>query len=317
VKRILPLMLLCICLVIACNRKNVSADQRVKVLATVPMIRDLVEMIGAEDVECSLLISPGIDPHSYEIVAGDKRKIAKADFVIANGLMLEHGVNLQRFMREHKNALFLGDFFLDQYKEQLIYIDGQIDPHIWMDVSLWSKSIDPIVERLSILDPSNQDQYRQRGQAAKQKLLDIDAQILRKMQKIEQDKRYIITSHDAFYYFARRYLAGTDDNWQERVMAPQGLNPQEEISLHQLDLICSHILKHDLHNLFFESNLSKQSLQRIIEVCEDKGQSVTLCEAPLYGDTVDDASGPVKNYEAMMRHNANLIASVLDAERLG
>lgn len=319
-KKLLAIVVVCLCVALLSFKVKKTGvwrqgDKRIKVLATVTMIRDIVEMIGGKNVDCITLIGPGIDPHNYEIAMGDRDKIQSADLVVANGLMLEHGANLVPFIREHKNALFLGDYFIEDHSQDLIYIDGQVDPHIWMDVNLWSNSINPLVKQLCAFDPEHRDEYLQRAELARQKLLAIDADITKKMLRIDEKKRYLITSHDAFFYFSRRYLANGDKkDWQERVKAPQGLNPQEEISLFQLDTICKHILKYDLHHIFFESNLSKQSLQRIVEVCKGRGQKVLLCSDPLYGDAIDDASGPVKNYEQMMLHNATLISSVLNQE---
>ena len=301
---------------LGCTRRHVCVGKEKKrVLVTVPMIHDLVKMVAKDRLSCDILIGPGIDPHSYEVVSGDRKKIQRADLVIANGLMLEHGANLQKFIKEHKNSIFLGDFFMLHHKDRLIFIEGQVDPHIWMDISLWQEALTPIIKKLQELDPEHSQEYEKNGAMAKKELEDLDRALCKKMQAIDKKHRYIITTHDAFYYFARQYLADPGEkDWKSRVMAPQGLNPQEEISLFQLENICCHIIKHDLHHLFFESNLSKQSLKRIIEVCKDRGQKIKLCEDPLYGDTVDPKGGPIENYTAMMKHNAALIASVLNQE---
>ena len=117
-----------------------SKDGKVKVLSTIAMIGDLVNQIGAEYVDSLTLLRGDLDPHSYQLVKGDDEKLAYADIIFYNGLGLEHGPSLQHYLENHKNAIGLGNKVMDQDPALILRVQGQLDPHIWMDVSLGQKS---------------------------------------------------------------------------------------------------------------------------------------------------------------------------------
>ena len=71
------------------------------------MIDDLVEQVGGEYVDTTVLIKGGFDPHSYQLVEGDDEKFAFADVIFCNGVGLEHGPSLQHYLKTHPKVVFL------------------------------------------------------------------------------------------------------------------------------------------------------------------------------------------------------------------
>ena len=100
-----------------------------------------------------MLIQGDLDPHSYEMVKGDGEKLSGADLIFYNGLGLEHGASLSAILQGSPNAMAIGEKIKSICPERILMRGGAIDPHIWMDISLWQKGIDPIVEALSGADP--------------------------------------------------------------------------------------------------------------------------------------------------------------------
>jgi manganese/zinc/iron transport system substrate-binding protein len=299
----------------ACSPTNVAlngfaswmkADDKIRVLATTAIVQDLVEKVGGEEVKVLAMIGANQDPHSYEIVKGDGEKFTYADLVFANGLMLEHSGSMQYQLKRHKYVCFLGDELFKRAPQEIITVNGQLDPHIWMDVSLWSKCIDIVLEKLVEKDPHHKEVYEKNAKEAKEKYALADSEIKEKMNKIRLDKRYLVTSHDAFNYFVRRYFASKEElennSWRVRMQALQGLAPDEQISVLQVKEIVDHVCKYNIEVIFPESNLSKDSLEKVKEACEKRGRKIRLAKSTLYGDTLGG-----KSYLEMMIYDAKVL----------
>ncbi|MCB1108432.1 MAG: zinc ABC transporter substrate-binding protein [Chlamydiia bacterium] len=284
-------------------------SKKIKVLSTVAMIDDLVRGVGGEHVDCLALIHGEIDPHSYELVKGDAEKFGRADIVFANGLGLEHGPSLCRQLKEHQKCVTLGDHLYRQCREELLVIDGQLDPHVWMDVALWIRCIDPIVWALSEKDPEHKAAFQKNGAELKAQLLKVHAQIYEQMQAVPESKRFLVTSHDAFNYFARRYLSTADElgshSWKKRVAAPEGLSPDGQLTPRDIQEISAHIERYKVSVVFPESNVNQAALMKVLDVCQKRGHKVRIIDGSLYGDAMGES------YAQMMLHNAALISQGL------
>lgn len=294
------------------KRKQLSLwmkpSEKIKVLSTTAMIDDLVSEIGQDLVIHRALIQGELDPHSYELVKGDLEKFGAADVVFYNGLGLEHGASLAALLKSEKKAIAIGDIVAEEKKEQLIVHDGQIDPHIWMDVSLFAGAVSPIVETLCKADPAHESLYRERGKHLFEKLEALDQTLQERLQKIPQEKRYLITSHDAFFYFARRYLAEQDEKqWRFRFAAPEGLAPDGQISPQDIQKIIDHAELNHIKMIFPESNLNQDGVKKIVSVLKKRGKEAFLSDSPLYGDTMGEQGSGAESYIQMMEHNLLVI----------
>ncbi len=285
-----------------------SANGRVKVLATTGMINDLVAQIGGEDVDTIPLIRGELDPHSYELVKGDDEKFARADIIFYNGLGLEHSLSLRRQLEGKLKAISVADTLLEEDSSLILVIDGQYDPHVWTDLSLWARIVDPMVAALSQAEPAKAARFQERGERLKQKMLDLDHLAFQRLQAIDSNRRYLVTSHDAFNYFTRRYLRTPgEENWRRRCRAPEGLAPEAQLSVTDIISVIDHIKEHKVSVLFPETNVSRDSLKKILSAA---GGSVRMSQQPLYGD----AMGEGQSYLEMMEHNISVIAHELNGE---
>lgn len=297
------------------NREKTHLEQwmeqtKIRVLATTPIVQDLVARVGGDRIAIISLIPDEADPHSYEMVKGDGEKFICADIVFANGLMLEHSASVQYQLRQHKHVVFLGDEIFRQCPHQIIYVDGQIDPHIWMDVSLWAQGIDCIVQALIRRDPDHEKFYLAQSDQIREEFQELDHQIGDICSKVPLENRFIITSHDAFRYFVKRYLSVPSEregeSWQNRLKALQGLAPDQQISLLQVNEIVNYVCCNAIKIIFAEKNLSRDSLEKVKESCKKKGQIVRIAEEHLYGDTMGR-----EGYASMILHNAQVICKFL------
>lgn len=322
---------LLVVIIAACSKQNGSSIKRgdslsgwmeengkIKVLSTVRMIDDLVGEIGKERVDRCTLIHGEIDPHSYEMVKGDDEKIGFAQVIFYNGLGLEHGASLFHRLQKHPNAMAVAEAVRNLYPEKILKRGGQVDPHVWMDISLWKETIDPIVAALTALAPRDGDFFHANGEALKERMIAVHDEIGQIMKEIPADKRYLVTSHDSFHYFARAYLAGPeDDAWQQRFIAPEGLAPEAQISSADIQAVIDYLLHHHVNIVFSESNMSRDALRKIVEACGKNGLNVEIAQANLYSDAMGGQGTVTGTYLGMMRHNARIMAEAWTKQREG
>lgn len=303
--------------IVSCSPRNERAKQfkewmssngKVKILSSIAQIGDLIDEIGGGRVDNWVLISGDLDPHSYELVKGDDEKISRADAIVYNGLGLEHGASLSQSFMRHPGSLNLGEAIRKKAPGKILHKKQADDPHIWMDISIWEEAVDPIVERLSSIDPEGSAFYAERAGRLKQEMRSTHQEIFAALQSIPSEKRYLVTSHDAFHYFARSYLAGPEDGdgWVERFAAPEGLAPDGQLNPVDIASMIGYLRKHRVTVLFPESNVSRDSIKKIIAAGREMGLEISLCSDVLYGDAMDKKGN--MRYLDMMRHNADVIA---------
>lgn len=314
------LLLLLLFLIGCSSRPNELSDWlkpngNLKILNTVGMIDDIVKHVGGNRVDTLVLVKGELDPHSYQLVKGDDEKLAYADIVFFNGLGLEHGPSLRESLRNHPNSIPLGDWIQEHDPTSILTYSGTVDPHIWMDVSLWAHTIPRIVEALSEADPEHAEEYRERGEKLFHRMVDAHFELQLVMKAVPQNKRYLITSHDAFNYFARAYLATDEElesnEWQKRFAAPEGLAPESQLSASDIRLILDHMKKYDVRVIFPESNVSRASIQKLKDAGNEEGLNLKIAPGPLYGDAMGPPGSSGDTYLKMLTHNVHLIAEYL------
>lgn len=313
-KRILFLILPLLSLFTACAPQKEQKEQKIFVLSTIAQIDDLVADIGKEKIAHGCLIKGGLDPHIYELVKGDDESFQRAALVFYNGLGLEHGHTLHHQLEKHPQAVALGNLILKKNPSTVITVEDTYDPHIWMDIHLWMELIDPIVEHLTQLLPECATFFTANGEALKEKMRLADLAAYKSLQEIPENKRHLVTSHNAFNYFVRRYLALQTELqgelWAERVRAPEGLAPEAELSICDLQKVMEYIEKKQVCVLFPESNVNRDALKKLVQVGASKGLDLQLSTKALYAD----AMGQGISYLEMMDYNVKTIKEALTPE---
>ena len=277
---------------------------KIKVLSTTAQVGELVTFIGGEKVDHWVLIPKDLDPHSYELVKGDGEKVARAELIFYNGLGLEHGASLSALLHQSPKSISLGGAIRKEAPDAILEKNGVVDPHLWMDLALWSKGSHEIVRQLSLIDPDSTPYYQERGKRLREMMQKKDLELRALLQSVPAEKRFLVTSHDAFRYFAKAYLAEPGElGWEERFIAPEGLAPDGQLSPVDLQAVISFLQKHQIFVLFPESNLSRGVIAKIAAASKEMGHPVRLCKAPLYGDSVSGLS----YFEAMERNGKLLV----------
>jgi len=285
-------------------REWMKDSEKKKILSTTAQVGDLVTAVGGIRVENWVLIQGDLDPHSYELVKGDDEKFLRADAIFCNGLGLEHGASLSAILKANPKSLAVGETIAARHPEKILKKGGVVDPHIWMDISLWNEGVGPIVEKLSEIDPEGAAYFQERGEILSQKLLSVHEKLREEMRSIPEERRYLMTSHDAFRYFTKSYLAEPgEENWSSRFAAPEGLAPDGQINPYDIQRMIEFVRAKRVSVVFPESNVSRDSIRKIASAGHDLGLEVRVCKEPLYGDAMGGLS-----YEEMMEKNGEVLA---------
>lgn len=328
-KKILPLFfalfLVVFCVSCQSNTKEMQVDaslieeKKLHVLCTTGMVHDLVQQIGQEHITTEVLIKENLDPHTYEMVKGDGEKFERASIIFYSGLGLEHSPHLFTQLTNHASSHSLGDYIASKFPDQVIYVDQQKDPHIWMNISLWKEATDLIVQVLSKNDPEHQEEYHKNALHLCQEMDQAHQSILSMLQELPQDQRYLVTCHDAFNYFTKAYLCEKGEqkgeSWRERCKSPEGLAPDSQLSLADIQSVVEHLKKYDVQVVFPEANVNLNSIKKIKEATQKMGLCVHISPYVLYADSLSKKGEPQDSYLKMIRYNAEVISKCLKTKK--
>lgn len=317
------LSLLISCSKLEAKRKQMrtwfSDNGRLKIACTTSPIRDLTEALTVGLADTCALIDSGLDPHAYELVKGDGEKLEGADLVIALGLGLEHGASISSALKKSPKCLFIGHYLKEHLPERLIYVEGELDPHVWMDLELFSESLEPICQSLCRLLPQHEALLVKRKEALKKRLMILHSAFRSKLQSLPRSRRYLVTAHDAFNYFTRAYLAETSEqksgSWKKRLIACEGLAPEGQVATSDLRQVIHFIEKNRSPCAFAESNLGRGFLHKILEVTRKRAKAKTsfeIAQSPLCADTMLGGEG--FDYVHSMAYNVELIYQELSKD---
>lgn len=271
------------------------------VVSTTTMLYDLTCQIGGDKIIALGLMGSGVDPHQYRASAGDIIKMQEADMVVYSGLHLE-GKMGDIFAglagRGKKSVCASGEIA----EEMLIVNDGVPDPHIWFDVSLWKEAARAVEKGLSGLDPENARYYGERLERYLERLDELDAYVKERVKEIPEEKRVLITAHDAFGYFGRAY--GFE------VMGLQGINTVSEASASDVSRLAGIIAEREIKAVFVESSMPVKNTEALMEAVRAWGFETNL-GGYLYSDSIGDESDGTDTYISAFRHNIDTIVNEL------
>ncbi len=292
------------------DRPGQTQDGAVNVVATTSMIADLVRQIGGEHVQVTGLMGPGVDPHLYQASAGDVTRMSEADLVLYNGLHLEGKLTdvFQQMRRRDIQTVALAEVAIseDEWLESPAF-QGNYDPHVWFDVSLWADVAEAASETLSAMDPEHAADYQANLEDYQEELARLDRDIRDKVAQLPEDRRVLITSHDAFGYFGRAY--GFE------VYGLQGISTATEAGTADVRALVDFVVSRGIPALFIESSVSPKGIEAVREAVRARGSEVSI-GGTLYGDALGAPDSPAGTYTGMMRHNVDTIVASLQDENL-
>jgi manganese/zinc/iron transport system substrate-binding protein len=273
-----------------------------RIVSTTAMIGDLVREIGGDRVRAETLLGEGVDPHTYKPTRADVARLTAADAVFYNGLLLEGQMTdlFARLARAGKPVFAVTDLLAAD--RLLAAEDGKDDPHVWMDVTLWASAAERVRDALSRLRPAAAETFRRNHADLARRLAALDAYILQVIASVPEPARVLVTAHDAFGYFSRRYGIAVE--------GIQGLSTEAEASVRRIQEIVDLLVARRIPAVFVETSVNDRNVRALIEGAAARGHRVAIGGA-LFSDAMGAPGTYEGTYIGMMDHNATVIARAL------
>jgi zinc/manganese transport system substrate-binding protein len=288
--------------------KRLPAQAAPRVVASFSILGDMVAQIAGERVSLRTIAGPNADAHSFQPRPSDAEALRGAALVLRNGLGFDGWMD-----RMIRAANFRGPVATatdgitprQMPAQPQGHAHGQRqgaahtapDPHAWQDARLGAVYAQNIARALAAADPPNAAAHAAAGEAYAARLMAIDGWIREQVASVPEAKRVVVTSHEAFGYFAAAYGI--------RFLAPQGVSTEGEPSAAQVASLIRQVRAQGTTAVFMENMGNPATLERL---AREAGVRV---RGRLYADALSEPTGPAPTYEAMFRHNVGLLVPAM------
>ncbi|EJF80842.1 hypothetical protein MCO_00074 [Bartonella sp. DB5-6] len=275
---------------------------KLRVVASFSILADLVKNVGGDYISMTILVGSNANTHTYEPTPRDAQALRNAHIIFINGLHLEGFID--RLITASGTKALLVEVSANippleiknkehsaQHKHH-----SAIDPHAWQTIPNVEIYIKNIATAFCKIDQQSCASYRKNSEAYIQKLKEAQKKLKLKIATIPKDKRVIITSHDAFGYFAQEYGF--------TILAPQSASTEAEATAADVAKLIKQIKTHKAAALFVEK-ISNSHL--IKQISKETGLKIG---GTLYSDALSDKNGPAATYLDMMEYN---VKTIIDA----
>jgi zinc/manganese transport system substrate-binding protein len=268
------------------------AQEKINVVASFSILGDFAKNVGGERVDVTTLVGPNSDVHVYTPAPADAKKIADAKLVIINGLGLEGWLPRLVYSSGSKAAIVVATNGVAPRK-----LGSDADPHAWQSVVNAKIYVANIRDALIAADQAGAAAYRANADAYLAKLDTLDREVREAVAQIPEARRKVISTHDAFGYFAAAYGIA--------FIAPQGVSTESEPSARDIAAIVTQIKAAKIPAVFLE-NISDPRLMRRISA--ETGAKIG---GTLVSDSLTSENGDAPTYIDMVRHNIKALTSAL------
>jgi zinc/manganese transport system substrate-binding protein len=269
------------------------AQEKINVVASFSILGDFVRNVGGDRVNVTTLVGANSDVHVYTPAPADAKKIADAKLVIINGLGLEGW--LPRLVQSSggKAAIVTATTGIAPRR-----LGSDADPHAWQSAVNAKIYVTNIRDALIAADQAGAPTYRANADGYLTKLDALDREVREAVAQIPQAGRKVISTHDAFGYFAAAYGVA--------FIAPQGVSTESEASARDIAAIITQIRTAKIPAVFLE-NISDPRLMRRISA--ETGAKIG---GTLYSDSLTEENGDAPTYIELVRHNIKALTSALN-----
>lgn len=274
------------------------ASEPIQVLSSASMFADMAATIGGDKVEVGSIVPIGGDPHLYDPSPSDVQNVLNADIILVNGLTFEGWIAkliknsgtkaTVKTITEGVEAIGSTDY------------ENAFDPHAWMAADNGLIYIANILEVLQSVAPEHAEYFQKNYDKYKLEIEATDAYIEEKISQISEAQRVLITSHDAFAYFGKRYGM--------KLNAIKGISTEEQTQTSDVMRVIDVIKRSKVPAIFIESTINPKMMQQI---AKDTGVKVG---GELYADSLGPKGSQGDTYIKMLRHNTDVIHGALSQE---
>jgi ABC-type Zn uptake system ZnuABC Zn-binding protein ZnuA len=300
--------------------------EELNVVATTSIVGDIVKNVGGDEIDLTVLLPLGADPHSFSPTPADLAAVADAHVVFVNGLGLEEfldemiknaggeamivevssGIEVREFGESekheaeehgHEESQPEGEEHEHDEEERHRHHEG-VDPHAWMTPANAAIFADNIEHGLSQLDPKHTATYAANTESYQAQLADLDAWVKEQIDSIPPENRKVVTDHDTLGYYTDRYGL-------EMVGAVlPGFSTSAEPSAQELAALQDAIDEYGVKVVFVGTTINPVLAERIAE-----DTSIQL--VPLYTGSLGEAGSGAEAYIDYIRYNTRAIVEAL------
>jgi len=270
-----------------------QAADRINVVASFSIISDFVRAIGGERVNLTTLVGPDSDVHVYAPTPSDAKTVAAAQVLIVNGLGLEGWLPRLVQSSGSKAPIVTATTGIAPLKS-----GSDSDPHAWQSVVNAKLYVTNIRDALAGADPADAAFFRDRAGRYLADLDGLDREVREAIGKIPPSRRKVISTHDAFGYFAAAYGIA--------FIAPLGVSTESEPSARDIARIIGQVRADKIPAVFLENISDDRLVGRIA------AETGAVIGGTLFSDSLTTEKGDAPTYIAMVRHNIKALTSALE-----
>ncbi len=254
-----------------------------------------------------LFCGPGVDPHSFSASTNDIQAMKDADAIFYNGFHLEarlheHLHDLFSSKAWAMSSAFPEDARLDWIEDGQQDPDAPFDPHIWNHLPGWSVCVQGLTEKLIELQPKNEEMFRANSERYIQTIEVTHQWATEALNIIPEERRFIVSAHDAFNYFAKVYNMQT--------MAVLGIGNETEADIKTMQEVADMIVEKKVPVIFLEAITNPKISVALKEACEAKDWKVEIVQQQLYSDDLGEKA-PQNDFLGAFRSNVEIIVENL------
>ncbi len=298
-------------LVNGCTQAPETGDDDInypyKIVTTIGQITDIAREVAGDKARVKGLMGPGIDPHLYMPTRSDVAAMMEADIIFYCGLLLEGKMTdvFVRIARQGKPVYAVTELIDQDYLLQPEEFEGQFDPHLWMDVRAWKRAVNAVTRALGDFDPAHAEIYEKNAEEYLTKLEELHEYAERVLGTVPEDRRILVTAHDAFNYFGRAY--------EFDVRGIQGITTDSEAGLQDINRLIDLIVERDIGAVFIETSVAEKNVRALIEGARSRGADVRI-GGTLFSDAMGASGTYEGTYVGMIDHNVTTITRALGGE---
>lgn len=280
-----------------------TATPPVQAVASFSILGDLVRQVGGERVAVDVLVGPGSDAHVFQPTPSQARRVGQAQIVFSNGLGFEGWMsrllNTASYQGRHvvvSQGIEPIPGAADDHGHQHAHRHshgGAVDPHAWQSVPNVIVYVGNIARGLCAADPAACATYQKNAAAYTAQLRTLDADIRAAWAGIPVAQRKVITSHNAFGYYAQAYGV--------QFLAAQGISTESEASAKGVAQLVRQIRREQIRALFVESISDPRLIEQIGRETGVKPSGA------LFSDSLSEPQGAAASYLALMRANTTAL----------
>jgi zinc/manganese transport system substrate-binding protein len=279
-------------LLLAIVASPLQAAERLDVVASFSILGDFVRQVGGDSVNLTTLVGPDSDVHVYTPAPSDAKTVADARLLVINGFGLEGW--LPRLLQSSGSK---AEIIEATRGIAPLRLGSDADPHAWQSVANAKIYVANIRDALMSADPGNAETFRTRAERYLAELDALDAEVRGGVATIPPARRKIISTHDAFGYFAAAYGV--------TFIAPVGVSTESEPSARDIARIIAQVRSAKIPAVFLE-NISDDRL--VGRIAAETGAKIG---GTLFSDSLTGEKGDAPTYIAMVRHNIKALTSAL------